>query len=1159
MAYSRADEATFLAAGGYADTWKWNGTTWTSVGSTNLKNSSNAAGTWAGSQFSVFGGTVAGAETNDLQSWSSALGFWSTLSALGTKPPVRDAASLVYDTQHRTTVLFGGRDAFNSPVSDLWSLPTSSWSNLTPSGGPAARFGHVGVFDSARNVMVIVGGYTSASYTSITGETWEWDGDDWNGRTARACTVGIPVVPGRPSVSATPADGAITANWSAQDGGSAITGYTVTLTPGGTNFQTTQTTAQLTGLTNGTSYTVSVTATNSVGTSAAGTATATPRTVPGAPTAVTAVAGIRQATVSWTAPSSNGGSALTQYLVTGTTGVTTTTGATSVTFGGLPTDTTLAFTVVAVNAAGAGPASAPSNTITTSGDVAPGASGLMITPASVKADGLSAVTLTVFLGDSAGVGVFGQQVFLGASGPGNLLVPMAGTTDASGLFTARLTSVQPGVKSIQAKAGALTLSGQATFTSSWSCSTSPGFPQLPAIAVGTTPKMIVAADFNRDGHLDFATSNNGTNTVSIVLGNGDGTFQSAAAVTVGSGPWGLKAVDLNGDGLLDLAVANATSNTLSVLPGFGDGTFGPAATYAASAARGVASGDFNGDGILDLITVNAAAADLLVFLGVGDGTFQAGLVGNTGLSARAIDVGDFNADGRLDVMLGYSSSGQSASAVLLGAGDGTFVPKGTTFSTRGDADVGVADFNGDGRLDIAGVATSDFAIGLGVGDGTFPINSQLITSSFGPLSGTGSLSLNDVNGDGHPDAVVGMTDGSFGTYLWQGPSRPLYADGTSGVHDVATGDFNGDGLLDALLVDPIANDVNLAIGNGDGTFRAPRLFTNATRISDLVAADMDRDGLLDLVGIDITVSTVDVIIGRGASPPNGPVGTGNGATYLRGMTLADFNGDGWPDVATSNISSVSVLLNNRSGRLNSTTVYSSASCWFIGSADFNGDGAPDLACGSSGSASVLLNNGSGAFSASALQISLPGNASINGLTIADLNGDGKQDLILASAQASGLYVLIGKGDGTFLSAVGYEANISLGIPVVADFNGDGKLDVAALRSNSVDVLSGNGDGTLRAPTSWPLGATGLRLVTADLNGDGRMDLAATDYSVGSLSILLNESGGAFSPPIIEGAGNNPWGLVPGDFNSDGRLDLAVASDPANGTSGIVMFSNQCGP
>jgi hypothetical protein len=212
-------------------------------------------------------------------------------------------------------------------------------------------------------------------------------------------------------------------------------------------------------------------------------------------------------------------------------------------------------------------------------------------------------------------------------------------------------------------------------------------------------------DFNGDGWADLAVANDGSHNVSVLLGNGDGTFQEAQNFATGPRPVSVVGGDFNRDGVQDLAVAYRGSvrpvvpGGVSVLLGNGDGTFQAPLNFAiGSLSTSVAVGDFNGDKVLDLAVADAGSYDILVLLGNGDGTFQAARNFAAGNGPYSVAVGDFNRDGRQDLAVAIYPDNVS---VLLGNGDGTFQGAQIFGAGTFPSSVAVGDFNLDGLPDLA--------------------------------------------------------------------------------------------------------------------------------------------------------------------------------------------------------------------------------------------------------------------------------------------------------------------------------------------------------------------------------------------------------------------------------------------------------------------------
>jgi FG-GAP-like repeat len=368
--------------------------------------------------------------------------------------------------------------------------------------------------------------------------------------------------------------------------------------------------------------------------------------------------------------------------------------------------------------------------------------------------------------------------------------------------------------------------------------------QAPTFARADYPQIgghFVAADFNGDGRLDLAGS--AATAVAVLLNNGSGGFAARAQFPVAGNMQDLAAGDFNGDGNVDLAVTiNNPQIGVSLLAGNGDGTFDPAVNLPNSAGAdspAIVATDLDGDARLDLVIAHSMACytapcvttELMsVLMGNGDGTFQPARLVQVGRGMARIAVGDFNRDGIKDLAIAGDSSRLYR---MYGVGDGTFVQQPTitltadTFGVAG-SDVDVADFNGDAIQDLVvviGTNGSRTAVLIGNADGSF--RPPLILTDAN-LSIPTQAAVADYNGDGFQDLAVGVGDGSFGLMkmyngngngTFQAPIQMLIPPDKSSIGTV--------GLITAALNADTKPDLVLGIG---GAFPGLAVLLNATSL-----------------------------------------------------------------------------------------------------------------------------------------------------------------------------------------------------------------------------------------------------------------------------------------------------------------------------------------
>jgi len=497
-----------------------------------------------------------------------------------------------------------------------------------------------------------------------------------------------------------------------------------------------------------------------------------------------------------------------------------------------------------------------------------------------------------------------------------------------------------------------------------------------------------------------------------------------------------------------------------------------------------------------------------------------------------------------------SSCRVALSSVLLMAAIASFAEAQTpTFFARADYAGGLAyamvlaDFNGDGILDIACVDGGQPQVLLGKGDGTFSPGPS--SSGLGPSNI--NLTAGDLNGDGKVDLV--LSDGTGSVQIGFGNGDGTFQPGPVltdlGAYSITIADVNEDGLPDILLSSP--SGLLVFLNQGSGAFGSYNTLLSGSTVYATVVGDVNGDGIADIVAG--TGKGAQVLLGTGGgSFQNGQ------ALHLQNaagsMILADVNGDGKLDLAVTagapvlcpSWTKVSVLLGNGDGTFSAhANVSIPEGAYGVQVGDINGDGRPDLVIlqNSAYPVSVAFNLGGGTF---ARPISYPAASLAGGFGIGPLRKPGLTDIVVAGYfLCPFVSVLLNEGKGTFEDGIRIPMSTPPGPFAAADFNDDGLTDLAVLTSTGVSIYqnSGKGYGPFTVVGTYTLTSPSF-IVTADFNKDGHPDLAVS-LSGGGIAILLGQGNGQFAAPVTLSSGAVSM-IALGDFNEDGNVDIVATSN-----------------
>ncbi|CAN5645722.1 hypothetical protein BH09PLA1_BH09PLA1_06050 [soil metagenome] len=415
----------------------------------------------------------------------------------------------------------------------------------------------------------------------------------------------------------------------------------------------------------------------------------------------------------------------------------------------------------------------------------------------------------------------------------------------------------------------------------------------PPVGFGTDTHAhgVTTADFNGDGKLDLAVANAGGNSLSVLFGNGDGTFGAATNYPVGSEPKSAFAKDLNNDGKLDLITANQGSATISVLINNGNGTFAPAVSYASpSGSHEAFAADFNGDGKADIAVVGWGSNIMRVLINSGSGTFPTGANYTVGNAPHSVIGADLDNDGDIDLAIANRDS--NSVAILKNTGNGTFAASVFVNVGSGPHSIRAADLNGDGKIDLVTANEGGDSVSVLINTGNATFATAVILAAGSVPKG---VAIADVNNDTKLDILVADSGGNYpsgdnaagkkiAVLLGNGDGTFAAASFYDAGHtpfSVTTGDFDGDGDLDVVTANWHSNDITVLKNTTIDT--APPPPTNnppvanddsastqsgAAVLVNVLANDTDSDGTLIASSVAISTApangttTVDTITGR---------------------------------------------------------------------------------------------------------------------------------------------------------------------------------------------------------------------------------------------------------------------------------------------------------
>lgn len=669
------------------------------------------------------------------------------------------------------------------------------------------------------------------------------------------------------------------------------------------------------------------------------------------------------------------------------------------------------------------------------------------------------------------------------------------------------------------------------------CTGNLGLPGPPRFQGGDVR---AALDLDADGVVDAFTL--GGDAAFVWSGDGAGFFKPTNAHVLGGAPTGARAADVDGNGSLDVVVGNASAAKFSIVRDDASkldvgGLVGPPVV--------VVPADFALSPLPDVVYFTAAG-DYGIAVNDGNLAFTHTALGALGAPPRDAVAADFNGDGKNDIAVATSDGLR----VLTGTG-AAFIANvfgaGTSFTS-----VDAVDLDGDGKKDLAATSPTGAVIVQNTGVGFVVVN----TISLLQVDGVRAA---DMDGDNKVDLVLRgtCTDVGCGPGLNDNVSVLLntgsFGFSTLGLTERAAGpgslvvaDIDGDQHRDVLVsggatITPLLQD-------GTGLLPgAPALALPGT--AAIGTGDFDGDGHVDFALSRHPIgpgayNTVEIFESNGQAIVPGPVslGTDSTAPAPTGLASADVDGDGHVDVILVGPDNALRWMRNTNasgtfGDLKDVGLFDVPRAFDV--SDLGGDGDVDVAIASTSMGVLLVEDLGGAAAVSAVQVGANPVAIASG----DIDGDGDRDL-LVGLEGGGLAVL--RNDGAAWSATTIATFATPTAVVAADVDADGHVDVVLATASSLSVLFGDGAGGfvegMDVPGAGVGAATATSVLVADVDTDGLPDLLAVSDGRDDATLLRHTGPRVFGPGERYGVSSNPSSVVTMDVDLDARPDVVVLAE-----------------